>query len=127
MAEKTHKEHSEHKAAQVHTEHAKSIEHKESHTAEKRYETPAGFSVRGAVLEGVVISAKAPKTITIVRYITKYVPKYERYKKIRSKVKAHLPDGMAVKEGDTVLIGETRKLSKTKNFVLLSVVKRGSA
>lgn len=153
MAEKTHKEHAEQKQGVEHSEgkvakhglpstsdlaeqgSAMPREPRGSHGGGLRssepelgaYRTPAGFSVRGAVLEGVVVSAKAPKTITIERFITKYIPKYERYKKIRSKVKAHLPDGVMVKEGDTVLIGETRKLSKTKSFVLLSVVKRGNA
>ncbi len=81
------------------------------------------FSVRGAVLKGVVVSAKAPKTVTVERIITKYVPKYQRYKKIRSRIKAHVPDGVSVKEGDFVSIGETRKISKTKSFVVIGKVK----
>lgn len=113
---------------QAHKKHAGTeAKHGEFHAAQQLYNTPAGFSVRGAVLEGVVISARAPKTVTIERFITRYIPKFERYKKIRSKVKAHLPDGIVVREGDTILVGETRKLSKTKSFVVLSVVKRGEA
>ena len=80
------------------------------------------LAVRGNILEGIVISNKAMKTITVKRIITHYVPKYERYKKVVSKLKAHVPDGMVVKEGDKVRIGETRKISKTKNFVLLEVL-----
>ena len=103
------------------------METKEAAAAKSKSLSPAGYSVRGTVLEGTVISAKAPKTITIERFITRYVPKYERYKKVRSKVKAHVPDGVLVAEGDVVRIGETRKLSKTKSFVLIEIVKRGSA
>jgi len=85
------------------------------------------FSVRGAVLTGKVISAKAPKTVTVERIITKYVPKYERYKKIKVKVKAHNPEGISAREGDVVRVGETRKISKTKSFVVLEIVKKAVA
>ncbi|MEO2154949.1 MAG: 30S ribosomal protein S17 [Nanoarchaeota archaeon] len=73
--------------------------------------------VRGRKFIGIVTKAKAPKTVTVewTRYI--YVPKYERYEKRKSKVKAH--DELGVKEGDIVLIGETRKISKTKAFVVI--------
>ncbi len=88
-----------------------------------RTATPKVYSIRGNIFEGKVISAKAKKTITVERILTQYVPKYERYKKIRSKIKAHVPDNMQVKEGDKVKIGETRKISKTKNFILMEILK----
>lgn len=84
---------------------------------------PKTYSIRGNILEGKVTSAKARKTITVERILTQYIPKYERYKKVKSKLKAHVPQGMEVKEGDRVRIGETRKISKTKNFVLMEVLK----
>lgn len=87
-------------------------------------EKNAGFSVRGNVFEGVVTSAKAPKTVTVVRETVQFVSKYERYQKSRSKIAAHVPDGVVVKEGDVVRIGETRKISKTKSFVVLAVLKK---
>src|SRR3989338_375816 len=87
--------------------------------------TPVGFSVRGQLLTGIVVSAKAPKTVTVERQITKYIKKYERYKKAKSKVQAHNPQEINAKEGDMVLIGETRKISKTKNFVVLKILKSG--
>ena len=80
------------------------------------------YPIRGNILEGIVVSNKAQRTITVKRIITHYVSKYERYKKVASKVKAHVPLGMTVKEGDIVRIGETRKISKTKNFILMEVI-----
>jgi len=79
--------------------------------------------VRGKKFIGIVTKAKAPKTVTVEweRYV--YIPKYERYEKRRSKAKAHYePEKIKVKEGDVVLIGETRKISKTKNFVVIKVL-----
>jgi small subunit ribosomal protein S17 len=84
---------------------------------------PKTYSIRGNILEGKVISAKARKTITVERILTQYIPKYERYKKVKSKLKVHVPQGMEVKEGDKVKIGETRKISKTKNFILMEILK----
>ncbi|MBS3057519.1 MAG: hypothetical protein J4415_02720 [Candidatus Diapherotrites archaeon] len=40
--------------------------------------------VRGNMFEGIVIRAKAPKTIIMERYLMQYVRKYERYRKVRS-------------------------------------------
>ena len=80
------------------------------------------YPIRGIILDGVVKSAKAKRTVTVERQLTHYIHKYERYKKVYSKIKAHVPEGMIVKEGDKVRIGETRKISKTKNFVIIEVL-----
>ncbi|PIN98705.1 MAG: 30S ribosomal protein S17 [Candidatus Diapherotrites archaeon CG10_big_fil_rev_8_21_14_0_10_31_34] len=79
------------------------------------------IKVRGNVFTGKVISDKGNKTITIERILTKKIPKYERYKKIRSKITAHNPKCINAQEGNKVKIGETRRISKTKSFVVLEV------
>jgi len=84
------------------------------------------IKVRGNVFTGKVISSRMQKTVTVERNITRKVPKYERYKKVRTKIKAHNPLCINAKEGDFVRIGETRKLSKTKNFVVLEILKEKS-
>lgn len=48
-----------------------------------------------------------------------YLPKYERYEKRSTRIKAHVPEGMEIEDGDVVTIQETRQLSKTKNFVII--------
>lgn len=80
--------------------------------------------VRGNVFEGKVVSAKADKSATVQMTSIRKVPKYERYMKVRSKVHAHNPKCINAKEGDQVVIGETRKLSKTKSFVVMEVKKK---
>ncbi len=84
------------------------------------------IKVRGNMFTGIVTSAKSQRTITVERQIVRLLPKFERYKKSRSRLKAHLPDCIKVHEGDEVRIGETRKISKTKNFVVLEVTKKGA-
>ncbi len=81
------------------------------------------LKVRGNIFTGKVVSAKARKTVIVERVITHFVPKFERYKKVTSKIAAYNPDCIAAKENDIVKIGECRKLSKTKAFVVLAVEK----
>ncbi|NQU98365.1 30S ribosomal protein S17 [Candidatus Woesearchaeota archaeon] len=79
--------------------------------------------LRGRVFEGKVISDKMHKTVTVEWNRKKFVPKYERYEKRRSRVKAHNPEEINAKEGDIVKIMETRPLSKTKHFIVIEVKK----
>jgi small subunit ribosomal protein S17 len=75
--------------------------------------------VRGQILEGVVVSDKAPKTVVVLRSYLKKIAKYERYERRESKIHAHNPPCINAKVGDTVKIAECRPLSKTKSFVVI--------
>lgn len=80
------------------------------------------FSVRGRSFTGIVISARMSKTVTVEWPRRKYVPKYQRYEKRRTRVKAH--DELGANVGDTVEIRETRPISKTKNFLVTRIIKQ---
>ncbi len=90
---------------------------------DKRCPIHGETSIRGNILRGKVLSAKADKTVTVEQEITHYIKKYERYMKKKTKIHAHNPKCINAKEGDIVEIGETKKLSKTKNFIVLKVIK----
>ena len=77
--------------------------------------------VRGQILEGIVTSDKAERTITVERSFYKFIRKFERYEKRKSKIHAHKPDCIELNIGDTVKIAECRPLSKTKHFVVIEV------
>lgn len=77
------------------------------------------LSVRGQVLEGMVVSAKMDRTVVVQKEYARKIGKYERYEKRRSKIHAHNPPCINAKEGDTVKIAECRPLSKTKSFVVV--------
>lgn len=79
------------------------------------------IKVRGNVYTGKVIGAKADKTVKVMRELMRKIPKYERYKKIKSIIMAHNPECIDAKENDVVRIGETRKISKMKSFVVLGI------
>lgn len=82
------------------------------------------LSIRGQVLEGVVVSDKMNKTVVVQQEYQKYCGKYERYERRRSKIHAHNPPCLSAKVGDFVKIAECRPLSKTKAFVVIEKVKR---
>jgi len=77
------------------------------------------LSIRGRILNGVVISAKMDKTVVIRRDYQFYVPKFKRYERRHSHINAHNPPCLNVKEGERVRISECRPLSKTVSFVVL--------
>lgn len=79
------------------------------------------LGVRGSVLEGEVASTAMDKTVVVEREHDVRVPKYDRYMRRRSRVSAHHPPCITVREGDTVRVAECRPLSKTKHFVVIEV------
>lgn len=78
--------------------------------------TDRKHATRGRRFTGTVVSDRMSKTVTVEWPGRKYVPKYQRYEKRRTRVKAH--DEIGCKIGDTVEIMETRPVSKTKHFVV---------
>lgn len=77
------------------------------------------LKVRGRIFIGNVISDKMAKSATVAWDRTVYIPKYERYEKKRSKIKAHSPECINAKTGDKVKIIQCKPLSKTKHFVIV--------
>lgn len=76
--------------------------------------------VNKKTLKGEVISDKTDKTRTVLvkRYIKH--PRYGKYVTISKKYKAHDPSNQA-KVGQTVVIRETRPISKDKYFVIVEI------
>jgi small subunit ribosomal protein S17 len=78
---------------------------------------------RGRTLQGVVVSNKMDKTI-VVRVVRKV--KHPLYGKIitrSNKLHAHDPQNLC-KEGDEVIIRETRPISKTKSWDLVERIEK---
>jgi len=82
------------------------------------------ISVRGKTFVGKVVSAKMHRTVVVEWERRVAIPKYERFEKRRSKVSAHNPDEINAQEGDVVKIQETKPLSKTKNFIVIEIMKK---
>ena len=77
------------------------------------------LSVRGQILRGIVLKAKAQRTVVVQIDKMKYDTKYERYARSSSRINVHSPTSVGASEGDHVTIMECRPLSKTKSFVVI--------
>ena len=77
------------------------------------------LKVRGRLLTGKAVSISSKQTLVVQREFLHKVKKYGRYERRRSKLHAHLPPCIELKEGDTVQIAECRPLGKTISFVVV--------
>ncbi|MDO5732203.1 MAG: 30S ribosomal protein S17 [Eubacteriales bacterium] len=75
------------------------------------------------VRTGIVVSDKMDKTIVVEVADMKKAPLYGKYVKRSVRFKAHDEEN-SCREGDKVKIMETRPLSKSKRWRLLSIVER---
>ena len=80
------------------------------------------LGIRGKLVQGKVVSAKAPKMVVVQQEYPRIVTKYKRYARSKSKIHAHRPTCIDVKEGDIVLTAECRPLSKSVSFVVVEVM-----
>lgn len=79
--------------------------------------------IRGKILDGIVVSDRAQKTVIVEKTYFHLIPKYERYERRHTRIAAYNPECISAKEGDVVRIAECRPLSKTKAFVVVEKVK----
>ncbi|MDN7123856.1 30S ribosomal protein S17 [Pseudidiomarina terrestris] len=78
---------------------------------------------RVRTLQGRVISDKMDKSITVAIERRVKHPVYGKYISRTTKLHAHDEDN-SCKTGDTVIIRETRPVSKTKSWALVEIVER---
>lgn len=74
------------------------------------------------VLEGMVVSDKADKTVTVLVERRFMHPMYKKFVKRSDKYAAH-DEKNAYKTGDQVLIEECRPLSKSKRWIVTTATK----
>ncbi len=77
------------------------------------------LSVRGQIIEGVVVSDRMKGTVVVKKDYRRFIPKYERFELRTGKYRAHNPPCIDAKVGSKVRIMECRPLSKTKSFVVI--------
>ena len=77
--------------------------------------------IRGKITSGVVVSKKSRNTVIIRRNYVQFIKKYQRYERRNTRLACHLPDCLKneINLGDLIRVGESRKLSKTKAFIVL--------
>ena len=99
---------------------------RERRASKPRGETPATEDKGGGVLkvrQGIVVSDKADKTITVRIDIARRHRMYKKIVRTSSTLHAH-DEGNEAHTGDTVRIIESRPLSRTKRWRLVEVLER---
>lgn len=77
---------------------------------------------RGRAFTGTVVSVSPHKSAVAEWDWWKYVPKYERYEKKKTRISVHNPAEIGAQKGDKVRIRECRPLSKTKKFIITEII-----
>lgn len=77
----------------------------------------------GKKMVGVVVKDKMDKTVVVESEKFSKHSKYHKYLKVKRRYKAHDEENKA-RVGDTVLIVETRPISKEKRWVVKEIVKK---
>ncbi|MCF7861111.1 30S ribosomal protein S17 [Candidatus Woesearchaeota archaeon] len=96
------------------------IESPKKECTDKKCPFHSDIKLRGFSFSGKIVSMDIHNSCSVEWQRTRYIPKYERYEKRKSKVRAHIPKCLeGIKEGDTVKIHECRPLSKTINFIVV--------
>ena len=93
---------------------------------DKKCPFTGNVSIRGRILTGVVKTHKMNRTLIMKMDYLHYIKKYQRYEKRHTNLPAHISPCFRVKEGDTVIVGQCRPLSKTVRFNTLKVIPSGS-
>jgi small subunit ribosomal protein S17 len=75
----------------------------------------------GRMLKGVVVSDKMTKTIVVEITRLRKHDLYKKYRKISTRYKVH-DESNQYHVGDTVIVRESRPLSKTKRWVVVEKV-----
>jgi small subunit ribosomal protein S17 len=76
--------------------------------------------------QGVVLSNRMQKTVVVAVERTVLHPKYKKYLKRRTKLKAH-DEANACRVGDRVSIVESRPLSREKRWRVSKIIERAVA
>jgi len=72
-------------------------------------------------LQGVVVSTKMAKTIVVDVGRMRQHPKYKKRFEVNKRYRAHY-EGEDAREGDKVIIEETRPLSKNKRWQVVEII-----
>merc|ERR1711993_189886 len=88
---------------------------------DKKCPFTGNVSIRGRILTGTVQSMKMKRTIIIRRDYLHYIKKYNRFEKRHKNLAAHVSPCFRISEGDQVVVGQCRPLSKTVRFNVLKI------
>lgn len=79
---------------------------------------------RGHIKSGTVVSDRGKRTVVVEYDSLESFPKYRRHARSKSRLPAHNPDSVGASLGDMVEVAETRKISKTKSWMVTKILQK---
>ena len=84
------------------------------------------MNIRGKLITGVIKTTKMKNTVIIRKDYLHYIKKYNRFEKRHKNTPVHVSPAFRLKQGDEILAGQCRPISKTVRFNVLKVIPSGS-
>jgi small subunit ribosomal protein S11e len=84
-------------------------------------------SIRGRLIKGYVKTNKMKRSVIVRRDYLHYIKKYNRFEKRHTNIPAHLSPAFRINEGDDVVIGQCRPLSKTIRYNVLKIERKADS
>jgi len=82
------------------------------------------INVKKVLITGTVIKKDLNHSATIEWSRPYYIHKYERYEMRKSRLRVHNPPCLNAQIEDQVIVAKTRPLSKTKNHIIINIIKK---
>merc|ERR1712146_357626 len=90
---------------------------------DKKCPWTGNVNIRGKLITGVIKTTKMKNTIIIRKDYLHYIKKYNRFEKRHKNTPVHVSPAFRVKQGDEILAGQCRPLSKTVRFNMLKIIR----
>jgi small subunit ribosomal protein S17 len=81
------------------------------------------INVKMELFKGKIVKKDINRSATLEWFRSRPVSKYERLELRRSRMRVHNPACINAEVGDEVMVAKTRPLSKTKNHVVIGLLK----
>jgi small subunit ribosomal protein S11e len=79
------------------------------------------------LIKGYVKTNKMKRSVIVRRDYLHYIKKYNRFEKRHTNIPAHLSPAFRINEGDDVVIGQCRPLSKTIRYNVLKIERKADS
>ena len=90
---------------------------------DKKCPWTGSVNIRGKLITGVVKTTKMKNTVIIRKDYLHYIKKYNRFEKRHKNTPVHVSPAFRLKQGDEILAGQCRPISKTVRFNVLKVIR----
>ena len=90
---------------------------------DKKCPWTGSVNIRGKLMTGVIKTTKMKNTVIIRKDYLHYIKKYNRFEKRHKNTPVHVSPAFRVKQGDEILAGQCRPISKTVRFNMLKVIR----